>query len=105
MAGSSSLKRGTWSFSCLLALRELIESTQSLHVSWPSGEVLRLIFPLSEGKRTFLFNFQELRAQAMSTLVALLPLQHHFGSLRTFNPALPELKVKEADDIMVCLLP
>ncbi len=40
----------------------------------------------------------------MSTLVALLPLQHHFGSLRTFNPALPELKVKEADDIMVRLL-
>ncbi len=59
---------------------------------------------MGEDKLTIIFKFQELRAQAMSTLVALLPLQHHFGSLRTFNPALPELKVKEADDIMVRLL-
>lgn len=43
--------------------------------------------------------------QAMSTIVALLPLQQHFGPMKTFNPALPELNLKEVDNIMVSWTP
>ncbi|KAL5962599.1 Ral GTPase-activating protein subunit alpha-2 [Taenia solium] len=46
---------------------------------------------------------EALRAQAMSILVTLLPFQNHFGTLRVFNPALRELKVKETDDIIPLL--
>ncbi|KAL5111794.1 Ral GTPase-activating protein subunit alpha-2 [Taenia crassiceps] len=46
---------------------------------------------------------EALRSEAMSILVTLLPFQQHFGTLRVFNPALRELKVKETDDIIPLL--
>uniref|UniRef100_A0A5K3F3Z6 Rap-GAP domain-containing protein n=1 Tax=Mesocestoides corti TaxID=53468 RepID=A0A5K3F3Z6_MESCO len=46
---------------------------------------------------------EDLRAQAMSVLVALLPLQQHFGSLKAFKPSLPDLTIGETGNVMPLL--